>query len=199
MKRVLLHLKKGFTLIELLVVVGIIGLLMAILLPAVNKMMQKAEVATAKTDLSRIVSAWEQYYSEYGLWPVAGSNQRLFFPHAFQQPAAEGTEGMEMTVAVMTNIMYPNVSLVGSQFNTHPVRTNFNPRGIVFMKYDTESLASGGMVDPWGGTYRFLFDLNKDGKVERGGTMATTVYAKVIAWSLGPDGVLSSDDVKSWE
>ena len=191
--------KKGFTLIELLVVVGIIGLLVAILLPAMNKMMQKAELATAKTDLSRIVSAWGQYYSEYGRWPVAGSNQRLFFPHAYQQPAAEGTEGMEMTAAVMTNIMYPNVSLVGSRFNTHPVRTNFNPRGVVFMKYDTEGLGSVGMVDPWGNTYRFLFDLDKDGRVQRGGAMATTVYANVIAWSLGPDGVLSSDDVKSWE
>lgn len=198
---------KGFTLIELLVVVGIIGLLVAILLPAVNKMMQKSETATAKMDLGRIVTAWESYYREYGRWPV-GANGMLFAPYgsaALQQNATENiSPGMRMLVGVMTNLMYPNSEFDAGggsgNMNHNPACTNFNAKRLQFLEYHAKSVnAQGDFVDPWNNVYWFMFDLNRDGRIVRGGTMATTVYAKVIAWSLGPDGVLSSDDIKSWE
>ena len=196
----------AFTLVELLVVIGILGLLIAILLPALNKMMQKSETASVKVDLGRITMAWGNYYREYGRWPVAPPGQQLFGsisvpPH---QNAAEGQPGMQMLVAVMTNIMYPNAEFEGSggtaDMNHHPICTTYNPKRIQFMEFNSKAFNElGHLVDPWTNVYRFMFDINQDGRVVRGGTLATTVYASVIAWSLGPDGVLSSDDVKSWE
>lgn len=189
----------GFTLVELLVVIGILALLMAILLPAVNKLMQKADTSRAKTDVQRIANAWQTYYTEYKRWPV--QNVLLFGSYGWGQSAAEGSTGMPTVVQVMTNIMYPTTSVQeqGNR-NMHPIVTNFNPKGIVFMAYDSEVVNSNGhMVDPWGNTYYFLFDLNGDGRVQRGGAGSTSVYASVIAWSLGPDGVFSSDDINSWE
>ena len=196
----------AFTLVELLVVIGILGLLIAILLPALNKMMQKSETASVKVDLGRITMAWGNYYREYGRWPVAPPGQQLFGsvsvpPH---QNAAEGQSGMQMLVAVMTNIMYPNAEfdLGGGtgNMNHHPICTTYNPKRIQFMEFNSKAFNElGHLVDPWTNVYRFMFDINQDGRVVRGGTLATTVYASVIAWSLGPDGVLSSDDVKSWE
>lgn len=190
---------RGFTLVELLVVIGILALLMAILLPAVNKLTLKAEISRAKTDVQRIANAWQTYYAEYKRWPVQGT--LLFGSYGGGQNAAEGSTGMPTVVLVMTNIMYPLASIqeMGNR-NMHPIVTNFNPKGIVFMAYDSDSVDKfGNMVDPWGRPYFFLFDLNGDGKVVRGGPGATTVYASVIAWSLGPDGVFSSDDINSWD
>ena len=49
--------------------------------------------------------------------------------------------------------------------------------------------SSHSLVDPWGNVYRFLFDLNGDGRVTRQvAGKATNVYDSVIAWSAGPDG-----------
>lgn len=191
--------RKGFTLIELLVVIGIIAVLMGILLPSVNKLMLKAEINRAKTDVQRIANAWQAYYSEYKRWPV--ENGYLFRGLAGAPNAAEGTTGMVMSALIMTNIMYPFASLQETGLrNTHPIVTNFNPRGLTFMTYDTDSVDTNGyLVDPWNTPYWFLFDINGDGKVTRGGPSPTTVYGSVIVWSLGPDKVLSDDDICSWD
>ncbi|HDL77941.1 MAG TPA: prepilin-type N-terminal cleavage/methylation domain-containing protein [Lentisphaerae bacterium] len=195
---------RAFTLIELLVVIGIIALLAGLLVPTVRTVMRRAEISRAKADVQRIVAAWESYYREYGVWPVENGNLFERGGGTNRQDAQEGTSpGMQMLVAVMTNIMYPRAEYGwgGSlEINRHPIATNYNPKMIPFMEYDPECLNEhGDMVDPWGNVYWFMFDLNQDGKVERGGPAATTVYASVIAWSLGPDGSNSEDDVKSWE
>jgi prepilin-type N-terminal cleavage/methylation domain-containing protein len=191
----------GFTLIELLVVIGILALLMAILMPAVNKLMAKADISRARTDVQRIANAWQTYQSEYKRWPVPQSLLLFGGLGGVNVSGAEGSTGMPTIVQVMTNIMYPAASAQEAvNRNMHPIVTNYNPKGIVFMAYDSESVNSNGdMVDPWGRTYFFMFDINGDGKVVRGGTMATTVYSSVIVWSLGPDGVPSSDDINNWE
>ncbi len=190
---------RGFTLVELLVVVGILALLMAILLPAVNKLMGKAEVSRAKADVQRVANAWQSYYAEYQRWPV--KNGLLFGTWGWGQSGAEGSTGMPTVVQVMTNIMYPATSVqeAGNR-NMHPIVTNFNPKGIVFMAYDSDAVDAGGnLVDPWGNPYFFLFDVNGDGRIQRGGSVVTAVYASVIVWSLGPDAVMSGDDINSWE
>jgi type IV pilus assembly protein PilA len=69
-------LQQGFTLIELLVVIGILGILMAVVIVAVNPSRQFAQARDTqrKADLSAITSAVVQYSVDHnGNLPSAGT------------------------------------------------------------------------------------------------------------------------------
>ena len=57
--------KKGFTLIELLVVIAIIAMLLAILMPALNKVKKIAQRVVCGTNLKGLGTAQSVYSSDY--------------------------------------------------------------------------------------------------------------------------------------
>jgi len=70
--------KKSFTLMELLVVVAIIGVLVAITIPAINVARAKARDAKRTEDLRNFSFALEQYYEnhqQYPVWAAGGGFQ----------------------------------------------------------------------------------------------------------------------------
>jgi prepilin-type N-terminal cleavage/methylation domain-containing protein len=66
--------KKGFTMIELLVVIAIIGLLSALGIVALSNARMKSRDSRRVGDVSRIQTALEMYYSDYGKYPSVAGN-----------------------------------------------------------------------------------------------------------------------------
>ncbi|HBA84948.1 MAG TPA: hypothetical protein DCZ95_12710 [Verrucomicrobia bacterium] len=164
--------KNGFTLIELLVVIGILAILAALLMPAINTMIKKGEQAQAQADAKLLASVWMKYFNEYGIWPVQN----------------------ELDYAMNGEV----VLMLRAYFKTSDPR---NPKRIVFFEPDESALNSANdFVDPWGNVYKVRFDATRDGRIVPPGGGIDAVLAPVIAWSSGPDGqdATTNDNLTSW-
>ncbi len=67
--------KRNFTLIEILVVLGIIGILIGILLPAIGSSITQGKVTKVKNEAKQIAFAIEGYMQDYGNFPIIVSSE----------------------------------------------------------------------------------------------------------------------------
>lgn len=161
--------RRAFTLIELLVVIAIILMLAGLLLPAFSYAREVARKTRARNEVKQLDTAFKSVLSDYRTWANAVSGAS-----AVISPSANGMDVDSTAIAYLRG---------------------GNAKGSVYMEFDGSSTNSSGFIDPWQNVYKVALST---GSVTPQG-YGTTVYRDVAAWSLGKDGVVSSDDVKSWE
>jgi prepilin-type N-terminal cleavage/methylation domain-containing protein len=197
---------RGFTLIELLVVIAIIAVLAGVGFSAGSSAIQKAKKTTCLAAATSIEGAVNNFYTEYGSMPSAGTADVEF-----------DTKSDDKFLNQLLGFVDP---AVGAN------RGDLNPRGVKFLSvkegkakgsfgingllYQGTGLSTGadGLYDPWGGGYKVMLDLDYDERlvgVKPKGTGSTSVTLngrRVAVWSDGADGVSvtgkATDDVKTW-
>ncbi|MHC5146687.1 MAG: type II secretion system protein, partial [Planctomycetota bacterium] len=94
--------KKGFTLIELLVVIAIIAMLLAILMPALNKVKKIAQRVVCGTNLKGLGTAQLVYASdyddEYTVQGQRGDHTWSNITDQWEDPAKVWSTGANITV-----------------------------------------------------------------------------------------------------
>jgi len=170
---------KAFTLIELLVVIGIIALLLGIIIPSYNNIMEKAKVTKAKAEVKNLETAFKGYLDIYRVWPSDWSDgpiNGVIFTALRQNPTDPDTD---------------------------------NPQRIPFYEFTSFTNTSMDQTTAWDvwstpsdpttwQTYRVMFDKNYNNQIDA----LSDVYRSVIVYSVGKnrqDEQGGGDDIASWK
>ncbi|MBW8781616.1 MAG: prepilin-type N-terminal cleavage/methylation domain-containing protein [Verrucomicrobia bacterium] len=179
--------RRAFTLIELLTVIAIVGILAAILIPAVTQARAAANKAKSKSQLTQWATAMTSFKQEYGYYPsISAGNNKLkidYFVPALTGKANTKGDSLSSVTAATT---YGNIKLIA--FYT-----------LSGSDLDSSSTAdSPPIVDAFGNTdIAVRVDTNGDGKIDTNDVRAgvyTAEWPTVTSVNTGEERIVTNAD-----
>jgi prepilin-type N-terminal cleavage/methylation domain-containing protein/prepilin-type processing-associated H-X9-DG protein len=101
--------RPGLTLVELVVVIAIIGVLIGLLLPAVQQVREAASHAECANNLKQIGLAFHLHHDQHGFFPSAGDNWSAPPTYVNGAPAVGGQQGAGWGFQVLPYLEAVNV------------------------------------------------------------------------------------------
>jgi len=161
--------RPAFTLIELLVVIAIIGILMSLILPAVQKIRGKGPILVAKNDIEQMNIACTEFKAKYGFYPPCS----FTFPTTAAHPSTEVFKRMfsRWTQAPVAPPAGFPATITGSQCLVYflsgpggtgwavdaPIAPSANATAKnTFMDFLPSRVVNGAYLDPWKTPYMYL-------------------------------------------
>jgi prepilin-type N-terminal cleavage/methylation domain-containing protein len=193
--------RNGFTLLELLVVIAIIAILLGLVFPVFQGVLERAKKVQVKNDLTQIVTAVNAFYTEYGRYPTTQTTDiaAVYGPGNSSKPVFDELRGKS---SGSSGLNTRQIIFISPPEDT----SQLNPKGKVG--------SDGQFYDPWATAYSIAIDADYDNQIANpyggtGGAGADPIRQGVIAWSVGKDqtkgtkngssNFTNSDDVISWQ
>ena len=150
--------RQAFTLVELLVVIGIISLLVAILLPAVNRAREAAMSTACKSNLRQLGIAWANYWvanSGHGLpqgfYQIGdGSNPAKAYWSYSYDPSKPVTGGMYDATGGFLYPYYRNVAVLDCPTAESYIPFNNQGTGLPPIGYGYNDIIASQTAEPVG-------------------------------------------------
>jgi prepilin-type N-terminal cleavage/methylation domain-containing protein len=120
--------RPAFTLIELLVVIAIIGVLIALLLPAVQKVREAANRSSCTNNLKQMGLAFHGFHDTYGYFPTFGNDGNITV--AAGQPTLPESDPYQQAgflYQILPFIEQDNVYKNTASALSHPIKIYFCP------------------------------------------------------------------------
>lgn len=193
--------KRTFTLIELLVVIAVIGILAAMLMPALNGVKTKGKITKARAEMNAILTAIKQYEADYGVLPLTGACTDTNGKVSANNASVSSDVNYDKLMEYLTCVNIPSVGESSDSAAKNPRGTRYLDVSSSFTNTDT---AKNSFRDPFGKKYTVFLDINYDGKVTINGK---DLYGSVFIYSWGPNttdnngetGSSTNDDIPSWK